>query len=63
MKLFVFVYFGLGETQDAKGRETLTWILPHHTYVAKVNLNTCKPRLLHLIKRARLGVELESLTW
>jgi len=24
-------------TQDVKGRSALMWILPHHTYVAKVN--------------------------
>jgi len=36
-------------TQDAKGREALTWILPTHTYVAKVNTRIlCEPRFLHL---------------
>jgi len=42
----LYLYISISwEIQDAKGRETLIWILPHHTYVAKVNTwILCEPR-------------------
>src|SRR6478609_5171896 len=33
----LYLYISISrEIQDAKGREALIWILPHHTYVAKL---------------------------
>jgi len=48
--LYLYLYISISrEIQDAKGREALIWILPHHTYVAEVNTwILCELRFLHL---------------
>src|SRR6476469_8179324 len=59
MVYILYLYISISrETQDAKGREALIWILPHHTYVAKVNTSIlCEPRFLHLRNQPDTGVE------
>src|SRR6476619_7900709 len=57
--LYLYLYISISrETQDAKGREALIWIVPHHTYVVKVNTRIlCEPRFLHLRNQPDPGVE------
>jgi len=47
---FVYLYISISrETQDTKVRESLTWILPHHIYVTKMNIwILCEQRFVHL---------------
>ena len=55
--LYLYISFSR-EKQDAKGCEALIWILPHHTYVAKVNTRIlCEPRFLNLRNQPDTGVE------
>jgi len=53
----LYLYISIAwETQDSKDREALTWILPHHTYVAKVNTwILCELKFLNLRNRAQTG--------
>src|SRR6476469_1604144 len=60
MFLYLYLYILISlETQDAKGREALIWILPHHTYVIIIS-SLPKGRSLASKISNSLGFQLSS---